>query len=152
MEEKQIQKMKREDIPAVARLEREIFSDPWSAEALTDTLSQPRTLAWVLREQEQLAGYFLGSYVLDEAEVYRIAVAAEYRRKGFGARLMERFLSESEKLGVTVQMLEVRGRNRAAIELYKGFGFAAEGLRKNYYRDPADDAVQMARRTGSNSR
>ena len=39
--------------------------------------------------------------------------------------------------------LEVRAANRPAIGLYKRMGFAVVGRRRDYYRDPAADALIM---------
>ena len=51
-----IRKMKEMDIPAVARLEAEIFPDPWSERALLDSYRQKRTLLLVAYEDQQLSG------------------------------------------------------------------------------------------------
>ena len=39
--------------------------------------------------------------------------------------------------------LEVRVTNRGAQELYRSFGFAPVGIRKNYYADDNEDAIVM---------
>jgi ribosomal-protein-alanine N-acetyltransferase len=39
--------------------------------------------------------------------------------------------------------LEVRLSNRAAQELYRRFGFAPVGVRKNYYAETNEDALVM---------
>ena len=40
-------------------------------------------------------------------------------------------------------MLEVRESNLAARKLYLHAGFAEEGRRKDYYREPKEDAIIM---------
>lgn len=45
-------------------------------------------------------------------------------------------------------MLEVRESNQDAISFYKEKGFTEDGLRKDYYTDPAEDAVLMSRELG----
>jgi ribosomal-protein-alanine N-acetyltransferase len=42
-------------------------------------------------------------------------------------------------------MLEVRASNAAAIALYSAFGFHTESVRKNYYPNPLEDALVLAR-------
>ena len=42
--------------------------------------------------------------------------------------------------------LEVRSSNEAAIRLYQKNGFVLEGIRKNYYRNPVEDACIMWKR------
>ena len=45
--------------------------------------------------------------------------------------------------GAEALTLEVRKSNRTAIELYKSYGFREEAVRKNYYENPAEDALIM---------
>ena len=83
-----IRKMKEMDIPAVARLEAEIFPDPWSERALLDSYRQKRTLLLVAYEDQQLIGYLIMYYALEDGEIARIAVIPQKRRQGVGARLL----------------------------------------------------------------
>ena len=43
-------------------------------------------------------------------------------------------------------MLEVRSANTPAREFYEHEGFAESHIRKDFYRNPPDDAVKMLRR------
>ncbi len=51
--------------------------------------------------------------------------------------------------GATGAVLEVRASNLAAQALYARFGFRVAGRRKNYYRDPPEDALVMTRPLGA---
>jgi ribosomal-protein-alanine N-acetyltransferase len=44
-----------------------------------------------------------------------------------------------------VWFLEVRASNSEARALYQSFGFHPSGLRRNYYRDPPEDAIEMSK-------
>jgi ribosomal-protein-alanine N-acetyltransferase len=39
--------------------------------------------------------------------------------------------------------LEVRASNKPALALYRRFGFAPSGVRKDYYKDPTEDALVL---------
>ena len=39
--------------------------------------------------------------------------------------------------------LEVRQSNEAARALYEGLGFSVEGVRRDYYQDPREDALML---------
>ena len=41
-------------------------------------------------------------------------------------------------------MLDVRSSNEAAVSLYGKFGFTQDGIRKNFYVRPTEDAVLMS--------
>jgi len=96
-------------------------------------------------EPGRLAGYALFSIVAGEAELLRIAVDPECRRKGIGRRLFSRMLEKLRAEKAEKLFLEVRSKNEAAIGLYRSFGMTGAGCRKNYYSDPAEDALIMTR-------
>jgi ribosomal-protein-alanine N-acetyltransferase len=70
-----------------------------------------------------------------------VAVDPEHRREGVATALIKRLLDEIE--GIDKVMLEVRGSNEPAIEMYQGFGFDAVGYRRRYYQDNGEDALVM---------
>jgi len=133
------------DIPAVAAIERDVFSDPWSARSFADTLARPETVFLALDgEERRLAGYAIGLAVRDEGEVLNLAVRAEARRQGAGGRLLDALLGELKRRGARRVFLEVRSSNEAAVHLYEGAGFRRIGRRPAYYAHPREDAVTMA--------
>ena len=146
----QIRPMNMADIPAVAALEAEIFSDAWSEKLYQETLESGRYDCQVLEEIEptdnggshtlMLAGYFCGQVIFDEAEVHRIAVQPALRGRGYGRILLEDFLNRVQDQDVVTVLLEVRAGNAPAIGLYEKKGFAEIGVRKGYYQHPKEDA------------
>lgn len=79
----------------------------------------------------------------DTAEIESLAVDPEYRRVGVAKILLAKLLDAVIKRGATFIVLEVRPSNKAAIELYKSFGFQIVEREKNYYWN--EDAWIMAR-------
>ena len=47
--------------------------------------------------------------------------------------------------GAEAATLEVRRSNTAAVALYTALGFAVEGVRKDYYEQPQEDALVLWR-------
>lgn len=139
-----IRKMRTEDIEAVAGLERDIFSDPWSANALTETLAQKQTLLLAAYENKTLVGYLILYYVLEDGEIARIAVAEDWRRKGVASKLLKELALLCEDIGVTKLLLDVRESNASAYAFYEKQGFVRDGVRRNYYTNPTEDAVLMS--------
>ena len=134
-----------DDIARVVRLEKEIFSDAWSEDSVRSHMAGAANvgLALFVPDIPDAAGYLLGMIVCDEAEVYRVAADPAFRRRGIGSRLLSAFLDTCASRGVKQVSLEVRSRNLPAVRMYEAAGFRQSGLRKDYYRDPADDAVLM---------
>lgn len=94
---------------------------------------------------EKAAGFLILSTVLDEAEILEVAVSENLRRCGLGSELMEEVFGWCVKNGISQIFLEVRESNFPARAYYKKYGFVENGLRKNYYRNPAENAVLMSK-------
>jgi ribosomal-protein-alanine N-acetyltransferase len=90
-----------------------------------------------------LAAYLIGCGVAGESEILRIAVRPSFRRRGFGRKLMEYFLNVRKAKGDLTVFLEVRASNISAIALYESCGFRSYTVRRNYYKNPTEDAVMM---------
>ncbi len=141
-----IRRMTDSDIERVADIEKNLFGVPWSKETIEDCLANRLYYCFVAETDGQIAGYILLMTVAGEMELLRIATARAYQRQGLADSLMKTMLSEADKLDIQAITLEVRSRNEAAISLYNKYGFISEGIRKNYYHNPTDDAVIMWRR------
>ena len=93
---------------------------------------------------EKTAGFLIFSTVLDEAEILEVAVTENLRRAGIASELMNELFEWCKKNGISRILLEVRESNFPARSYSKKFGFAEDGRRRNYYRDPVEDAVLMS--------
>ena len=138
--------MNRAHLPALAALERQCFSTPWTEGMLEEELFNDTASFLVAEDEtEQVLGY-AGLYaVLDEGYIGNVAVHPAYRRCGIARRLVEvycRFAQEH----LAFLSLEVRAGNQAAIALYESLEFREAGRRKNYYQAPVEDAIIMTRR------
>lgn len=132
------------DIDKVAALEKELFSDAWSENMLTDCMQQSHYRVSVcVNELQEIVGYLISTHVAGEAELLRIGVRTEMRQRGLGSMLMAKLVQLCAKLQTPDVFLEVRESNESAISLYKRFGFETVGKRKNYYHHPEEDARLM---------
>lgn len=132
-------------IKKIAEIERECIPDGWSEKAFRDALCSENSLIFAAVCDGETIGFLNGSFVLDEAELLNIAVSAEYRRNGAASELLGRFERELLSLEVKTVFLEVREKNTFAIRFYAKYGYTQNGLRKNYYCSPTDNAVLMAK-------
>lgn len=139
-----IRTMQKGDVAAVAALEAQIFSMPWSAAGFADTLLREDVIFLVAYEQDELLGY-VGIYcTLDEGEITNVAVAPSARRRGIARALLTELKQQLACRNVARIVLEVRVSNEPAIRLYEQMGFSVLGVRKNFYEKPTEDAYIMA--------
>jgi ribosomal-protein-alanine N-acetyltransferase len=100
---------------------------------------------WVARDKrdERAIAFLLAWDVADEVHVIHVATRHAERRRGAGRALMEIVIEHARDRHARLLLLEVRRSNRAAIALYRAYGFSAIGLRRGYYSDTSEDAVEM---------
>ena len=130
-------------IKEIAKMESEIFSDPWSEDAIRSLLVSEFSYSFVAIRDEEIVGYFLGSCIVPEGEVFRIAVKKDHRRRGIGYRLLSEVISRGRADGIEFFFLEVRSQNDGARGLYRTLGFTEDAVRRAYYKNPTDDAILM---------
>ena len=132
-----------DDLSAIASAEAEIFSDPWSREDILGVLSGEGAMCYTAKKDEKVVAYVIGRVIPPEGEIYRIATLPEYRGRGIAYRLLDFAVKSERGYGLESLFLEVRKNNAPARALYSAFGFTEVGVRKNYYKNPTDDAIVM---------
>ena len=140
-----INPMKEDHVAQVAALERQCFADPWSEGSIASELDNPLSL-WLVAEQDgAVCGYVGSQTVLDETDMMNIAVHPDCRRQGIAAALISELVRLLKARGSYILRLEVRQSNAPAIALYETMGFTQLGLRKNYYRNPKENALILGK-------
>ncbi len=127
----------------VLAIERACFSTPWSRLSFQFDVHAQDACCLVARLGEKLVGFAIGWFVLDELHIHNLAVHPQYRRKGFGNRLLRVLLSHAKERGIGRATLELRLSNQVARELYQKHGFRMAAIRRGYYRQPIEDALLM---------
>ena len=133
--------MNESHIAQVAALEKLCFSDPWSENSVASELKNPLSCWLVAEEDGVVAGYVGSQTVMDESDMMNVAVHPDYRRKGISEALVAELVEALKKQESHCLTLEVRVSNEPAKALYEKLGFTQVGLRKNYYRNPKEDAL-----------
>ena len=136
------ERLMREHLFAVAEIERCVFSEPWSENALALLVSDAATGAVCLVD-DRVVAYGGMLWAPDEGQITNIAVLAEHRGKGLGGRILSWLIDAARERRCEMISLEVRESNLAAISLYEKNGFAVAGRRKRFYKNPSEDALVM---------
>ena len=133
-----------EDLDQVMDIEEALFSVPWTREGFLTYLMKKDTI-FVVEEKDQILGYCSMMTVLDEGDILNVAVKKDRQKEGIGQFLVDSILRLAEMQGIKLVHLEVREGNGTARRLYERLGFKEDGLRKNYYENPVENAVLMTK-------
>lgn len=136
-----LRRMGAEDIAAAHALEQRVYQQAWSLNVFADELGQASRHYVVAEAADGVAGYGGVMLVGDEAHITTVVVDPTYRQARVGTRLMLALIDHALDAGAQALTLEVRASNEAAQALYRRFGMAPVGVRKQYYRD--EDALIM---------
>ena len=132
--------MTADHVSQVAALEAICFHDPWSEKSVASELTNPLSLWLVALDVDRVAGYVGSQSVLGESDMMNVAVHPDFRRQGIAEKLCLALVDALKEKGNHCLTLEVRASNDPAKTLYEKLGFQQIGLRKNYYRNPKEDA------------
>jgi ribosomal-protein-alanine N-acetyltransferase len=132
-----------DDLAAVEALQRRTFTNPWGTDAIRWELEHTDVARlYVCRAPlGAVIGYCACWLVFDELHINSLAVEDTWRRRGLALRLLKTVIAEAVAGGARSATLEVRRSNEAARALYEGLGFHVEGVRRDYYQQPREDAL-----------
>ena len=122
-----------------------VGADGWSAESFRSEACKDNGFVLYIAVCGKVAALLSGYSAVGEGDITSVAVSPEHRRKGFAQSLIgefERLLpDDTESI-----FLEVRESNTGAIALYEKCGFERISVRKNFYTQPRENAVVMAKK------
>ena len=144
MDEIEIVELKKEHCSQVAEIEKRTFSMPWSEKAFLECVESPDRHYFCAVCKEEVLSYCGYWGVLDEAEIYNVAVKKDSRGRGIGSFLLAKLIECGKSDNRKRFLLEVRCGNKSAISLYKKLGFKEDGIRPNFYDEPKEDALLMS--------
>lgn len=140
-----IEPMQRRHVRSIVRIERRVRERGWSAGLFQAEIARgtdDRSYI-VARTAGSVVGYAGVLYVMPDAHVTTISVDPTLQHGRIGTRLMVALVRDAVARGAENLTLEMRAGNEPALALYRRFGLAPAGLRKNYYADTGDDALIM---------
>lgn len=138
-----------QDADRLARLHRDIFPNPWSANDFRRLLTETGTLALAATVPGGTApaGFAIIRRLMDEAEILTLGVLPPFRRRGLGQALVAAISERAAEISCRRIFLEVAEDNPAARNLYERLGYKPVGRRQGYYRrthGPAIDALILS--------
>jgi len=138
------------DVDQVCLLEEMVFSMPWHKESFIEMIENKDALYLVV-EEEDSPGVVIACCgvrnIVGEGDITNVVVHPDYRKRGIAYKMLTELLHRGEeKYGIEAYTLEVRESNIEAIRLYERLGFVREGIRKDFYEKPVENALIMWKR------
>ena len=127
----------------LCELEAKCFGDPWTQKMFIDSLSSKYTQAIGAFCEDKLVGYIMWIFAGDAFEILNVATDPEMRRQGIAKRMIKLLSGYACECNIENILLEVRESNTPARTLYELLGFKVVGVRKNYYKNPIENAILM---------
>lgn len=139
-----LEPMRRRHLRAVVRIEAHSPHRPWSLGLFMSELSARSGRVYAVAKSGSTVVGFAGMlFSATDAHVTTITVHPDWHRRGVGTRLMLLLARQAREWGMSALTLEVGVGNDPAIGLYRRFGLAPAGTRKNYYTETGEDALIM---------
>lgn len=139
-----LRKMTLDDVEQVVAIDKMSFSLPWPTSSFHYELTDnPASRCWVAELDGHVAAMLVAWFIVDEIHIATIATHPDFRKQGFGEKLLSHVLQSSKAEGALTSFLEVRESNDAAIMMYRKFGYVESGRREGYYKDNGEDAILM---------
>ena len=136
--------MRRRHLRGVLAIEQQTNHRPWSLGLFLGELRMPTSRSYsVALDGHRVVGFAGLMVTADGGHLTNIAVHPDRRRQGIADRLMLVTMHEARRRRLEAVTLEVRMSNDAAQQLYRRFGFAPGGIRRNYYADVGEDGLIM---------
>lgn len=133
------------DIPEVQRIDRMCFSDAWTEAAYHDLFRYETNQYYIAAADNEICGFAGISISVDTADVMKIGICPEWRRQGIAQALLQELLVNAKIKKCRQVMLEVRESNHSARQLYLKNHFQELAVRKDYYKNPVENAIVMSR-------
>lgn len=109
-----------------------VLSGNWSTDSLR-AMQEANHQLRVLDSAGTAIGFAEFLQVVDECQLFNIAILSQWQNQGWGLVLLNAVLAEARQEGLQVCLLEVRQSNLAACKLYQKAGFNQTGIRPGYY-------------------
>ena len=139
----QFRQMSENDVAEVYKIEKMLFTDPWSKNSFLEDMNNSEfSHSFVIECDKSVVGYSICWYYLNELHIGNFAIHPDFQNRGLGKVLLTNVLQWFRSYKVAY--LEVRKSNFIAINLYKKYGFNVMYHRKKYYSN-GEDAVVMVK-------
>lgn len=135
-----------QDVDSILKIERLCYGGqtPWNRTAILHEIRYNKNAFYIIMYDDELPVAFIGAwYVANEAHITNVATAPAYQNKGIATYLLKEIIRVAIDEQIDKVTLEVRVSNHTARSLYRSLGFEAGRVKKGYYANDHEDALEM---------
>jgi ribosomal-protein-alanine N-acetyltransferase len=134
-----ITKLSISDLEELTTLHQKCFDEKVDRNYFLQEFKNPVSKIIGIKSENKIIGYLNYWIIKDEIEIIKIGVDPNFRRRGYGLKLLNQLISHESFSKI---YLEVSDQNQPAILFYQKIGFIKVGVRAKYYKNN-NDAVLM---------
>jgi ribosomal-protein-alanine N-acetyltransferase len=135
--------MIRRDMSEVLSIENSGFEFPWSEDDFIRCLRQRNCIGMVAEHDERVVGFMIYELHKTRLHILNFATAKDLRRRGVAGQMVEKLVGKLSSQRRTRILLEVRETNLDAQLFFRGQGFRAVTVLRDFYDDTTEDAYLM---------
>lgn len=135
-----------EDVDSIVIIERLCYNGqtPWTRSAIMHEIRYNKNAFYIVVYDDAQPVAFIGAWFVEgEAHITNIATIPEYQNKGIASYLIKEIIALAHSEQMEKLTLEVRVSNDTAQSLYRTLGFKDGNIKKNYYANDYEDALEM---------
>jgi len=137
------------DAQAIALLSRELIEPDlgwsWTPARVLGSIHQRDTITLVATARQQMIGFAIMYFGLEQAHLNLLAVRPSHQRRGVGRRLLDWLEKSARTAGIVAIFLELRTANIGAHCFYQRLGFSDSAFLPGYYGG-REAAIRMVRK------
>ncbi|MBO1306576.1 ribosomal protein S18-alanine N-acetyltransferase [Enterococcus sp. 669A] len=135
-----------DDIKELIALEKDVYQGevPWTRSAFLAEIHSPVPHLYICMTHREELVAFIGSRIMgNDAHITNVAVKRAFQGSGLGSFLIDEVERFAIMKSCITLSLEVRMGNINAQRLYRRIGFEGRKVRRNYYTENNEDALEM---------
>lgn len=144
-QELQIRKGSDLDVEAIMKIQEACYDGiaPWGRLVVYNEMQSPYSFFLLATNVGEPVAFIAVSLKRGQMHITNVATKPTYQKQGLASFLIESAADIGRQIDQTQMSLEVRVSNQGAIRLYKKIGFKEVYVKKSYYQDNGEDALEM---------
>lgn len=133
------------DVEAIMAIQEACYGGkaPWSRLVVYNEIQSPYSFFLLAASHGEPVAFIAVSLKRGQMHITNVATKPAYQKQGLASFLIESVADIGRQLDQRMMSLEVRVSNTGAIRLYKQLGFKEIYVKKRYYQDNGEDALEM---------